>query len=289
MSRIAVLIFALLFQEFAHGARGSEALLVPGKNWELLGEGYQLTADSAVDHAGNIFFTDARNNRIYKVDSGGHIALWKEESGGAHGIAYGPDGLLYAGQHNQKRIVALSADRTESVLAEDVQTHHLTVTDRNQIYFADAPNHRVWLLDAAGMKRVVTEQVDWPHCLRLSSDRTRLLVTDPHTAQVMRFPIQPDGGLARGEPFCRLKTRTGTTATEAGGMAFDSGGYFYVATNLGVQVFDATGHSVTTLDPPGKGEVSDVFFAGDHMQWLVVTDGEKLYRRAVRRHGAARN
>ena len=86
MSRIAVLIFALLFQEFAHGARGSEALLVPGKNWELLGEGYQLTADSAVDHAGNIFFTDARNNRIYKVDSGGHIALWKEESGGAHGI-----------------------------------------------------------------------------------------------------------------------------------------------------------------------------------------------------------
>ena len=29
--------------------RGVYAILEPGKDWELLGQGYQLTADSAVD------------------------------------------------------------------------------------------------------------------------------------------------------------------------------------------------------------------------------------------------
>ena len=66
------------------------------RNWDLIGKGYQLTADSAVDGSGNVFFTDARTNRILKVDGDGHISVWLENSGGAHGVAMGPDGRLYA-------------------------------------------------------------------------------------------------------------------------------------------------------------------------------------------------
>src|SRR5580658_713219 len=66
-------------------------ILVAGKHWDLLGEGYQLTADSAVDRVGNVYFTDARNNRILKIDLEGRISTWKEPSNGAHGIAFGPD------------------------------------------------------------------------------------------------------------------------------------------------------------------------------------------------------
>src|ERR1051325_1082322 len=39
-----------------------------GKDWEFVGGGYQLTADSTVDKDGNVFFTDHRKNRIGKVD-----------------------------------------------------------------------------------------------------------------------------------------------------------------------------------------------------------------------------
>src|SRR5436190_15768953 len=81
------------------GNRGASEILVPGKGWELLGEGYQLTADSAVDREGNIYFTDAQNDRILKIDLKGKISLWKSGSHHSHGIAYGPDGRLYAGQH----------------------------------------------------------------------------------------------------------------------------------------------------------------------------------------------
>ena len=90
-------------------------ILVSGKTWELLGQGYHLTADSAVDTNGNIFFSDARRNRILKVDVDGKISVWKEGSNHTHGVAFGPDGRLYGGQHDRKRIVAFSGDGTESV------------------------------------------------------------------------------------------------------------------------------------------------------------------------------
>jgi gluconolactonase len=90
--------------------RGVSEILVPGKQWDLLGQGYQLTADSAVDRDGNVYFTDARQNRILKIDLQGKISIWKERSNGTHGVSFGADGRLYGGQHDRKRIVVFSSD-----------------------------------------------------------------------------------------------------------------------------------------------------------------------------------
>jgi hypothetical protein len=40
--------------------RGVDSVLDSGSKWELIGRGYQLTADSAVDNAGMVYFTDAQ-------------------------------------------------------------------------------------------------------------------------------------------------------------------------------------------------------------------------------------
>src|SRR6266478_1265676 len=90
--------------------RGVFGILEPDKDWELLGGEYHLSADSTVDKEGNVYFTDNRNNRILKIDADGKITVWIEDSGGAHGVAFGPDGRLYAGQHDRKRIVAFDAN-----------------------------------------------------------------------------------------------------------------------------------------------------------------------------------
>src|SRR5439155_21990819 len=268
------------------GDRGVYAILEPGKDWELLGQGYQLTADSTVDKEGNIYFTDARNNRIHKLDSNGKIAVWKEPSGGAHGVAFGPDGRLYAGQHDRKRIVAYGPDGAESVVAEGVQTHHLTVTERNEIYFADAPNHKIYFVDAAGIRRAVSGDVNWPHGMGVSPDQSLLVVSDPRTKWVWSFQIQRDGSLVNGQPFYRLETPDDSSESEAGGMTFDTEGFLYVATRLGVQVCDQPGRVVAIINPPRSAGVSDVFFGGPNMQWLYVTDEDNVYRRPVKRRGA---
>ena len=264
---------------------GIRSILEPTRGWELIGEGFQLTADSAVDSAGNVYFTDARTNRILKIDADAKLTVWKENSGGAHGVAMGPDGRLYAGQHNRKRIVAYSSDGRESVLAEDVQTHHLTVTERSELYFSDAPNHKVWFLDASGRRAVVTSEVDWPHGVRLSADRSLLIVTDSQNGNVWSFRIQTDGSLTSGGPFCRIETRGEPSKISPGEVTFDTEGSAYVATTLGVQVCDAKGNVAGIIRTPGNDGVSDVFFAGHNLHWLYVTDGERMFRRYVNRHG----
>jgi gluconolactonase len=107
-------------------------VLVQGQSWTVLGQGYQLTAGSAVNRDGTVYFSDARNK-----DFDGRITTWREQCHGTHGVAFGPDGRLYAGQHDRKRIVAFSRDGAESVVSEGMQTHHFTVTTGNRIYFSD--------------------------------------------------------------------------------------------------------------------------------------------------------
>lgn len=53
-------------------------VLVDGKGWELVGEGYGFTEGPAVDAAGNVFFTDIPNDRIYKIDLAGNVGVFVE-------------------------------------------------------------------------------------------------------------------------------------------------------------------------------------------------------------------
>ena len=262
-------------------------VLVADKSWNLLGQGYQLTGDSAVDGQGNVFFTDSRNNRILRIDLAGKISVWKEASNGAHGVAFGRDGRLYAGQHDRKRIVAFSSDGTESVIAEGVQSHHVTVTSRNEIYFTEGPAHKVWMADAADHKRVVSEGLDWPHGVRASADRSFLVVNDSHTRWVWKFRIRADGSLTGGKPFCRLDTRDESSSPDPGEMTFDSEGFLYIPTKTGIQVCDHKGRVAAIIAAPGGESVNDVFFAGPGLQWLYVTDGDGVYRRPAGHRGAA--
>lgn len=266
--------------------RGVYEILEPRKNWELLGEGYQLTADSAVDKNGDIYFTDARNNRILKIDGAGKISVWKQESNDSHGVAFGPDGRLYAGQHDWKRIVAFSREGKESVITEGVQSHHLTVTSRNHVYFTVPPEHKVWMVDAAGNKRVVHEGMNWPRGVHASTDESLLVVGDAKTKWVWSFQIRPDGSLINGQPFYHLETTDESSETDSGGMVFDTEGFLYVATILGVQVCDPLGRVTAIINMPGNEGASNVFFGGPEMQWLYATDGNKIYRRPVKRRGA---
>ena len=267
--------------------RGALEILVPGKPWDLLGQGYQLTADSAVDKEGNVYFTDAQKSRILKIDLEGTVSTWREGTNGTHGVAFGADGRLYGGQSGHKRIVAFSSkDGTESVVTEGAQTHHLTVTSRNEIYFSEGPARKIWIVDATGHKSVVYDGIDSPRGVRASADRSVLVVDSPRTNWVWMFQIQANGSLINGRQFCHLETTPGSSETDPGGMDFDSEGLLYVATKIGVQVCDQQGRLAAIIDTPGSEGASNVFFGGPGLRWLYVAEWDKIYRRPTKRHGA---
>ena len=68
-------------------------------------------------------------------------------------------------------------------------------------------------------------------------------------------------------------------------MCMDRDGRPYVATHMGVQVFDRNGRSRGILPLP-TGEPTSVCFGGANFDTLFVTSGGKLYQRHLKAVGA---
>ena len=50
--------------------------------------------------------------------------------------------------------------------------------------------------------------------------------------------------------------------------------------------YGTCGTVVAIINPPNREGLAGVIFGGPNMQWLHVTDGDKMYRRQVKRQGA---
>jgi gluconolactonase len=260
-------------------------ILDPDSDWQLVSENHKFTEGPAVDREGNVFFSDIPANRIYKVGPDGKASIFKEDTGAANGLMFGPDGRLYAAQNGRKRIVAYAPDGKETVLAEGVDSNDLAVNRRGEVYFSDPPHKRVWFIDAKGNKRVVHEGLEFPNGVRFSPDQSLLLVADMNSKWVWSFQVQADGSLANGQAFYRLETPDDTGRSGADGMTVDSEGHLYVATSVGVQVCDQPGRVVAIINKPQPKWLANVVFGGPDLSWLYATSADKVYRRHLRRKG----
>jgi gluconolactonase len=260
-------------------------ILDPSSSWELVSEGHKFTEGPAVSPSGEVFFTDIPNNRIHKIDATGKVTVFKEDTGAANGLMFGPDGKLYACQNGRKRIVAYSMDGAETVIAEGVESNDLVVTVKGDIYFTDPSNQQVWHIDAARNKRVAHKGIERPNGIMLSPDQSLLTVADSRGKWVWSFQIQPDGSLANGQPFYRLETPDESSVSGADGMTMDSLGYLYVTTRMGLQICDQPGRVVGIINKPHPGSLSNAVLAGPELKTLYVTAGDRVYRRNLRRQG----
>ena len=269
--------------------------LDPAHDWELVAQGYRQTEGPAVDREGNVYFCDAGASRIYKADASGKVALFKDNTGGATGLMFGPDGRLYAAENARKRIVAYAPDGKLTVLATGVTPNDLAVNSKGAIYFTDTPAQRVYFIDGkSGAPRIVFQggkdgNVLMPNGVRLTPDESLLAVTDTLGRTVWSFHIQADGSLVDGQPFYHLQlpddVQQGPVRSGADGMTFDNTGHLYVTTKLGIQIVDQPGRVVGIIRNPGTEDLSNVVFAGPGLHTLYATAWGRLWRRTVRREG----
>jgi gluconolactonase len=261
-------------------------IIVPDKGWVALGEGIEKARGLAADRQGNIFVADDSGRRIVRLDARGKSTVFKNLTHACRGMAFGPDGRLYACEYDEGRIVAFAADGRESVVATGKHPLELVVDRHGGVYFTALADLRVWFVDADGSQPVIQGGIEGPSGLGLLPGGSLLAVADGAGRWVWSFQTRLDGSLRNGQPFYRLETTDQHSATGAAGVAVDSDGFIYVATELGIQVCDQEGRTAFIIANPPAGAVTHLVFGGPDLRTLVATAGGKLFTRPVRHKGA---
>lgn len=260
-------------------------MLTPGSKWEVVGEGYQFTGGPAVNAQGEVFFTDIPANRIHRVAADGKVSVFAENTDGANGLMFGPDGRLYGCANGIKQIVSYGADGTRETVASGLDSNDLCVSHSGLVYVTDPSHRRVWLVRADGSKQVVDEGVKFPSGVRLSPDQSLLYVCDTQGQFVYSYQVQGDGTLKYKQRYYDLHLIDGSTQSGADGMTVDDAGRLYVATEMGVQVCDQAGRVNGIISKPQNRGLSNLVLGGPEFDRLFATCGDKVYKRATRVHG----
>src|SRR6186997_2034602 len=92
-----LLLFPGLFVLGSVAQAADPGLMADGAKVEVLGEGYSFTEGPAVDHDGNVFFTDQPNDRIVKYNAAdGSLSDWLKPAGRSNGTYFDTTGNLLA-------------------------------------------------------------------------------------------------------------------------------------------------------------------------------------------------
>ena len=260
-------------------------VLIPGEEWQLVSEGHRRTDSPAVNAAGEVFFADPVAQRIHKIGLDGKPAVFAEKTSGAGGLTFGPDGRLYAGTLATRQIVAYDTGGKVDVLAPDIAANDLAINRNGDIYITDSPGKKVWLLRKGSAPRVVDEGIELPNGVAFSPDQSLLYVSDSAAQLSWAFQIQPDGTLAHKQRYFYVHLPDAATRSGADGMALDTDGRVYIATPLGVQVFDQIGKCHAIIPPPQPGSLSSVKFGGAGFDEMYVTNGDKVFKRKTKVKG----
>jgi gluconolactonase len=260
-------------------------VLMPGEEWQLVGDGFRGTDGPAVNAAGEMFFSDPSTNRIHRTALDGKTTLFAENTNGGNGMMFGPDGRLYVGATRTKQIVAYDASGQMEVLAENAAVNDLAVNVKGDLYFTDTAARRVWLLPKGGQPRVVDEGIESPNGVLFSPDQSLLYVSDYVGQLSWVFQIQPDGSLAHKQRYFYVHVADAATRSSSDGMAVDADGRVYIATALGVQVFDQIGKCHAIIPAPNRAALSNVEFGGANMDEMYITNGDKVFKRKTKVKG----
>lgn len=122
--------------------------------------------------------------------------------------------------------------------------------------------------------------------LALSPDGLWLFVSRFASRLGVSYRVLPDGGVDAREPFYDLYLPSDADGGGATQIAMDRDGRAYVATSMGIQVFDRNGRVTAILPLPGGEAATGVCFGGRDFDTLYVRAGDRIYRRRVGVRGA---
>lgn len=270
---------------------------------ERIFEGCAFAEGPAADAEGNVYFSDAPNNRImlYRVD--GKTVVWKQPSQTANGMNFDHLGRLvtccaggatYPG--GARSVLRYELDGTVTNLASHYRGRRLNSPNdlcfdkQGRIYFTD-PRYgdradveqdcmAVYRIELDGSLTRVIDDMETPNGILITKDNRRLYLVDHN----------PDAGGARtllaynidGTGNCARQTVVHDFGAGYGGdgMVLDVKGNLYLTAGdgeaAGVYVFGSEGQRLGFIQTP---EIAgNCTFGGSDLRTLYIAASSSLYR-----------
>lgn len=254
---------------------------------QLISRQFSFTEGPAADKAGNIFFTDQPNDKIWKYDTEGKLSLFLDKTGRANGLYFDRNGNLIACADDANELLSITPDGKATILMDNYLgkkmngPNDLWIDRKNGIYFTDpyyqrsywtrkAPEleqQQVYYL-APGKKEpvMVADSFTRPNGIVGSKDGKTLYVADIGAGKIYKYRIKKDATLTDRVLFA---TQT------ADGMTLDEKGNLYAAGN-GITVYNPAGTKITHIDIPEKW-TANLCFGGRNRDQLFITASTAVY------------
>lgn len=264
-------------------------LLIPGQDWELVGEGYKFTEGTGGNEKGEVFYQDVPNSKTYKVDVNGKLTELGYDAKNASGTSFGADGKYYTAAGGSRQIISYDRNLKAAVLADSISGNDLIAANNGNIYVTSPDGTKpgkLILVRPNGEKLVVDEGLKFPNGVTLSPDQTQLYATESASHWVWVFSVNTDGTLSNRQRYGWLHVPDTEENAWPDGLKCDTAGRLFVATRIGIQVLDQLGRVNAIIPaPPSNSQTSNVYFGGAAMDVLYVTAGDKVFRRKLKTKG----
>jgi gluconolactonase len=282
--------------------------IVP-KNPKLfkLAEGFIFT-EGPVWVGESLLFSEPNKNRIYRYREDGRLSIFRQNSGyagadigrysqpGSNGLTLNDQGRLTICEHGNRRVTRLAKDGTVAVLAKEYQgkrlnsPNDLVYKSDGSLYFTDPPfglpgsyqdPHKelpysgIFRLHQGKLK-LLSKDLRGPNGIAFSPDEKFLYVGnwDPDKKVVMRYPVQKDGSLGKGEVFVDMTSAPPKEGID--GIKVDVKGNVYVSGPGGMWIVSATGKHLGTVIAPRH--IHNFAWGDQNGKTLYLTAQDKLYR-----------
>jgi gluconolactonase len=276
-----------------------DAIVPANARIEKLAEGFLFTEGPVWMPDGYLLFSDPNANTIYRWSDRDGLSVYRTKSGytgvdvgeygqpGSNGLAVDREGRLTIDEHGNRRVTRVERTGAVTILADRYEgrrlnsPNDLVYKSDGSIYFTDPPFGLPKFFDdprketsfsgvyrwADGRVQLLAADVTGPNGIAFSPDEQYLYVGnwDEKHKVVLRYDVQADGTLAKGNVFFDMTSAPGDDAID--GLKVDRRGNVYVSGPGGLWILSPEGRHLGTIAGP---EHPHNFAWGD-------ADGRTLY------------
>ena len=247
--------------------------------------GYTFTEGPAWSPEGYLLFSDVPNNKIWRLAPGARPVIFRADSHGANGNAFGPKGRLYTCESRSRRVTRTDRKgRVRTLLAAWKgqrlnAPNDIVVSRKGHIYFTDPAFgsqseareldfYGVYHLTPQGQAELIARPKGRPNGIALSPDGRILYVDNSDERNLRAYDVDRHGEVHHE------RVLIAAIDGPPDGMAVDRKGNLYIAANQ-LLVYSPAGKLLHTIEVPEKP--SNCAFGGTDGKTLYITARSSVY------------